>query len=98
MSHLLVSLVVLLNDALGFYLTLIIARVIMGLLVNFGILNGTNAVVAFFHDAVAALVDPITAKLTSWMPFLVFGSVDLSPVALYIIVQIVQVGLLSIIL
>lgn len=94
----LTTLVVLLNNLLGAYLTLIFARVVMSILVDFKILNGANAVVAFIHDATAALVDPVTSKLTSLMPFLVFGSVDLSPVALYILVQIVQALLLSLVL
>lgn len=91
----LTSLVILTNNLLGFYLTLIFARVIMSLLVNFGILNGKNTIVSFVHDATAALVDPVTDRLTKLLPFLVFGSVDLSPVALYFIVQILQTVLLS---
>jgi len=95
MHDFLISLLVILGNVLGFYLTIIVARVIVHLLVTFNILNTTNTLVTFTHDAVAALVDPVTDKLKVLMPFLVFKSVDLSPVALFLLVQILQAFLIA---
>jgi len=88
-------LLVALNNVLAAYLVLIIARGVMGLLVHYGILNATNVIVADVYGLTAILVDPITTRLKALLPFLVQGSIDLSLVALYIVVQLIQAGLLT---
>lgn len=91
------GLVLLINNALGLYLTLIIARVIISWLINFSILNPSNKIVSVIDEVIGALVDPVLNLLKEYLPFLVIGSIDVSPVVLYFLVQIVQLGLISLV-
>jgi YggT family protein len=91
------GLVLLVNNALGFYLTLIFARVIVSLLINFGILNPNNTVVNIVDKFTGAIVDPVLNLLKKYLPFLVIGSIDISPIVLYLLVEVVQLGLISLV-
>lgn len=94
----LTSLVVLINNAIGAYIFVLIARVVLSWLIGFGILNESNKLVSVIHTAAAALIDPVLDFLKKHVPFLVVGAVDLSPVALYLLAQVVQIGLLSLVM
>jgi len=91
------GLALLANNLLGFYLTLIIARVIVAWLINLHILNGSNKLVSMIDDLVGALVDPALNMLKTHLPFLVIGVIDITPVVLYILVEVVQLGLISLV-
>lgn len=91
------GLVLIVNNVLGFYLTLIVARVILSWLINLGILNGSNKLVALVDSVAGSLVDPAMDFLKKYMPFLVIGTIDISPVVLYILVEVLQVGLISLV-
>ena len=91
------GLVLLLNNALGYYLTLIIARVIVSWLINLGVLNPNNTVVNLVDKMSGALVDPVLDTLKRHLPFLVIGAIDISPIVLYIAVEVVQLGLISLV-
>ncbi len=92
------SLVFLVNNILGAYLFVLIARVVLSWLIGFNVLNPSNKLVAIVHDAAAALIDPVLAKIRKVLPFLVIGSIDLSPVVLYFVVQVVQIVLVGMVL
>jgi len=91
------GLILLVNNVLGFYLTLIVARVVLTWLINLKILNGSNKLVGLVDSIAGALVDPAMNLLKKYMPFLVIGSIDISPVVLYILVEVVQIGLISLV-
>lgn len=94
----LASLIFLINNILGAYLFVLIARVVLSWLIGFGVLNDSNKLVAIIHDAAAALIDPVLNKLKSVLPFLAVGPLDLSPVVLYVLIQVIQIVLIGIVL
>ena len=91
------GLVLLINNVLGYYLTLIIARVIVSWMIGLGILNPNNTVVNLIDKMSGALVDPVLDTIKRYLPFLVIGAIDVSPLVLYILVEVVQLGLISLV-
>lgn len=94
----LATLVFLVNNVLGAYLFVLIARVVLSWLIGFGVLNGANGLVSGVHEIAAAVVDPALAKMKKVLPFLVVGPLDLSPVALYFLIQALQIVLIGLVL
>lgn len=93
----LTGLVVLLNNAIGGYIFVLVARIVLSWLIGFHVLNSSNKLVSLIDGIAGALVDPVLAFLRSHMPFLVIGSFDLSAIVLYFLLQVVQLGLLSLV-
>ena len=91
------AIVFLINNILGMYIFVLMARIILSWLLGFGILNSSNKFVALIHNASAAMVDPVLAKIRKVLPFLVVGGMDLSPIVLYFLIQVVQIVLIGIV-
>jgi YggT family protein len=69
--------------ALNLYWYVILASVIVSWLVTFGVLNTYNSTVRTILDVIYRLTEPALRPLRRILPD--FGSVDLSPVALWLI-------------
>lgn len=92
------GLVFLINNLIGAYVYVLIAYVILSWLIGFGVVNSRNPVVAFVNQITDALVEPVVSKLRKLMPFLVVGPIDLSVIALFFILQVVQLGLITLVM
>lgn len=78
----------LLNTVLGFYLWVVIAGAVMSWLVAFDVINLRNRFVATIYDTCERLTTPALKPIRKVIPNL--GGVDLSPVALIIGIQFLQ--------
>lgn len=81
----------LLDSALGFYKWVVIIAVIVSLLVNFGILDTRNRLVWQVGDALERMTEPALRPIRRVLPN--FGAVDLSPLALILLLQFSQMML-----
>jgi YggT family protein len=70
---------------------LVIVQFVMSLLISFNVVNMHNDFVAAVWRAVNALLEPILAPIRKIMPNT--GSIDFSPMALIILLQIVRIVL-----
>ena len=70
---------------------LVIVQFVLSLLISFNVVNMHNDFVAAVWRAVNALLDPILAPIRKIMPDT--GSIDFSPMALIILLQIVRIVL-----
>jgi YggT family protein len=70
--------------ALTLYWYVILASVIISWLVAFGVLNTYNATVRTVIDVIGRLTEPVLRPIRRALPD--FGAVDLSPIALWLIV------------
>ena len=79
------SIFVLLDSIITIYLWIIIINALLSWLVAFNILNTQNRFVFSVLDTTHKLTDPILNKIRSFIPS--FGSVDISPVILILILM-----------
>ena len=70
---------------------LVIVQFVLSLLISFNVVNMHNDFVAAVWRAVNALLDPILTPIRKIMPDT--GSIDFSPMALIILLQIVRIVL-----
>ncbi|OAN48082.1 hypothetical protein A6A04_04815 [Paramagnetospirillum marisnigri] len=70
--------------ALEIYWYVILASVIMSWLVTFGVINTYNATVRTIMDVIYRLTEPALRPIRRVLPD--FGAVDLSPIALWLII------------
>ena len=77
------SLFILLDSIITIYLWIIIINAILSWLVAFQILNTQNRFVFSILDATYKLTDPALNKIRRFIP--TFGSIDISPVILIIL-------------
>jgi YggT family protein len=73
--------------ALNLYWYVILASVIVSWLVAFGVINTYNATVRTILDVIYRLTEPALRPIRRVLPD--FGSVDLSPIALWLILYFV---------
>jgi YggT family protein len=73
--------------ALNLYWYVILASVIVSWLVTFGVINTYNATVRTILDVIYRLTEPALRPIRRVLPD--FGSVDLSPIALWLILYFV---------
>lgn len=83
MSVILNTLIEVVLIALNLYWYVILASVIVSWLVAFGVINTYNSVVRTILDVIYRLTEPALRPLRRVLPD--FGSVDLSPIALWLI-------------
>lgn len=69
--------------------TLVIVQFVLSLLISFNVVNTHNDFVAAVWRAVNAILDPILAPIRRFMPNT--GAIDFSPMALLVLLQIVQI-------
>ena len=79
------SIFILLDSIITIYLWIIIINAILSWLVAFNVLNTQNRFVFSVLDATYKLTDPALNKIRRFIP--VFGSVDISPVILILILM-----------
>ena len=79
------SIFILLDSVITIYLWIIIINAILSWLVAFNILNTQNRFVFSVLEATYKMTDPALNKIRSFLP--TFGSIDLSPVVLILILM-----------
>jgi YggT family protein len=75
--------------------TLVIVQFVLSLLISFNVVNTHNQFVDGIWRAVNALLDPILNPIRKIMPNT--GAIDFSPMALIVLLQIVQIVLANVI-
>ena len=79
------SIFILLDSVITIYLWIIIINAILSWLVAFNILNTQNRFVFSVLDATYKMTDPALNKIRRFIP--TFGSIDISPVILILILK-----------
>ena len=79
------SIFVLLDSIITIYLWIIIINALLSWLVAFNILNTQNRFVFSILDATHKMTDPALNKIRSFIP--TFGSIDVSPVVLILLLM-----------
>jgi len=79
------SIFILLDNIITIYLWIIIINAILSWLVAFNVLNTQNRFVFSVLDATYKLTDPALSKIRRFIPM--FGSIDISPVILILILM-----------
>ena len=79
------SIFILLDSVITIYLWIIIINAVLSWLVAFNILNTQNRFVFSILDATYKMTDPALNKIRSIIP--TFGSIDISPVILILILM-----------
>lgn len=88
MNIILEPLLTVLYYALDLYWYVVLATVILSWLLAFGVINSYNHIVRTISDVLARLTEPVLRPLRRVMPDV--GPVDLSPVALWLIILFLQ--------
>ena len=86
-----ISIYYILSSVIDLFVWSLIIYVIINVLVNFGVVNRYNFVVDFIQNALAQIHEPILNRIRSILPN--FGMLDLSPLALFVLVEIFRVVL-----
>ena len=79
------SIFILLDSIITIYLWIIIINAILSWLVAFNVLNTQNRFVFSVLDTTYKLTDPALSKIRRFIPM--FGSIDISPVVLILILM-----------
>ena len=79
------SIFILLDSVITIYLWIIIINAVLSWLVAFNILNTQNRFVFSVLDATYKMTDPALNKIRRYLP--TFGSIDLSPVVLILLLM-----------
>ena len=82
------SIFILLDSIITIYLWIIIINAVLSWLVAFNILNTQNRFVFSILDATYKMTDPALNKIRSFIP--TFGSIDISPVILILLLMILR--------
>ncbi len=82
------SLGILLIELLTIYMYLVLAYVIMGWLVTFGVVNTRNRVVYLIQDFLEKVIEPALRPIRRYLPSI--GGVDISPVILILLIVFAQ--------
>ncbi|CAA7621540.1 MULTISPECIES: YggT family protein [Magnetospirillum] len=88
MSIILEPLLTVIYFALELYWYIVLATVIFSWLLAFGVINTYNHAVRTIGDVLNRLTEPALRPIRRWIPD--FGAVDLSPVALWLILLFLQ--------
>ena len=73
---------------LGVYSYLIIAYVLINIFISFNIISDNNRFINIIMDSLYKMIEPLLVQIRKIIP--IFGSLDLSPVVLLIIVDTIQ--------
>jgi YggT family protein len=88
MSIILEPLLTVIYFALELYWYVVLATVIFSWLLAFGVINTYNHAVRTIGDVLARLTEPVLRPIRRWIPD--FGAIDLSPIALWLIILFLQ--------
>lgn len=84
----LLALIQIVNLLISLVTTFVIVQFVLGLLISFNVVNTHNDFVAALWRAINALLDPLLRPIRRIMPDT--GMIDFSPLALIVLLQIVQ--------
>ena len=80
-------------EILRIYSFLVIVYVLINILISFNIINSTNRFINMIIDSMFLLIEPLLRKIRSVLPN--FGSIDISPIVLLILIRTVQYAILK---
>jgi len=80
-------------EILRIYSFLVIVYVLINILISFNIINSNNRFINMIVDSMYLLIEPLLRKIRSVLPN--FGSIDISPVILLILIRTVQYAILK---
>ena len=80
-------------EILRIYSFCVIIYVIFSMLISFNIVNESNRLIGLIMDSLYRIVEPILRKIRDFIP--IFGTIDLSPIFLLIIVRTLQYAILK---
>jgi YggT family protein len=83
-----IPLVLLLNELLEIYKWVLIAWVVLSWLISFNVVNTRNRFVYVTSDVLYRVTEPALRPIRRILPN--FGSLDLSPLALFFIIHLIQ--------
>lgn len=78
------SLYLLIDWVLWFYSLILIIYVVMGLLINFGVVNAYNRFVSAVYEFLMRVTEPVLRPIRRILPNM--GPVDLSPLVVFILI------------
>ena len=79
--------------AIGIYTWIVIAAIVFSWLFAFNVINGRNQFVSMLGEFFHACTEPVLRRIRPFMPNL--GAVDISPIALFVILYFVQILLVN---
>ena len=79
------ALLILINEIISLYLYTLFGYVIMGLLIQFQIINTQNKLISVIFRALITIHEPLLGKIRQYIPFL--GGIDLSPVIIILLLS-----------
>lgn len=80
-------------EILRIYSFLVIVYVLINILISFNIINSNNRFINMIIDSMYLLIEPLLRKIRSVLPN--FGSIDISPIVLLILIRTVQYAILK---
>ncbi len=80
-------------EILRIYSFLVIVYVLINILISFNIINSNNRFINMIIDSMYLLIEPLLRKIRSVLPN--FGSIDISPIILLILIRTVQYAILK---
>ncbi len=86
-SNLLEAIAVILNTVLNLYLGLVIISAVLSWVRP----DPYNPIVRFIYG----LTEPVFYKIRRWLPFVVIGGIDLSPIVVLLIIQFLKIFLVN---
>ena len=79
------ALLILINEIISLYLYTLFGYVIMGLLIQFQIINTQNKLISTIFRALLTIHEPLLGKIRQYIPFM--GGIDLSPVIVILLLS-----------
>ena len=79
------ALLILTNEIISLYLYTLFAYVIMGLLIQFQIINTQNKLISVIFRSLITIHEPLLGKIRQYIPFM--GGIDLSPVIVILLLS-----------
>ena len=80
-------------EILRIYSFLVIVYVLINILISFNIINSNNRFINMIIDSMYLLIEPLLRKIRSVLPN--FGSIDISPIVILILIRTVQYAILK---
>ena len=88
MDVVLIPLIQVVNIVLDLYVWVIVAGVVLSWLTTFNVINTSNRAVYMMGDFIYRVTEPVLRPIRNILPD--FGAVDLSPIALILIIMFAQ--------
>ena len=79
------ALLILTNEIISLYLYTLFGYVIMGLLIQFQIINTQNKLISVIFRSLITIHEPLLGKIRQYIPFM--GGIDLSPVIVILLLS-----------